>query len=301
MKKLIWGFFMVCLVIESAAATSFRGIPYFLKITSVDFINGADQNHAKVCYQFSSTVPILDYTDVASKLLNGVPVGRRSPTNPRRGDPQSSGIRYVFTVFNFDVDTYLNSNFSDLALQNLSYINSSVRSFAGVEKPLMMTSSSVNYNDMTNPQYEWVNFCESIPFGKAFSESYVRNFFKGPGPIGYVSGSAQFDFKIVPPPFVSRPLTITFNQSSYAVPVFGTSDLKTGDLRMISFSHFANSLIAIKENVDEKILNDFLREHQDIVTAFSEHYNIAIQLPIDVATLVEIIQRVSGVESPQSL
>lgn len=284
-------------------AASFRGLPYYAKIDSLTWREAAGPNNfVDICYRFSTTTPIFDYSDLASKLLRGFPVTvMPSPIYGSHGDPQPSGIPFRFAVFGFTIVAYISSEATAFALPQMTFFNSAVRSFAGEAKPLDLKSHERSFQSMVYPQYEWVTTCETVPFGKAFSKQYVFNLFDGPGPIGHFTGRAQFSFNLFPPPMVStQPIAVGLNGSEYAVPIFGRKPLSAGDLRMISVSHFINSLNALKANVDEGLLNSFLANHRDIITLFENHYRVNVQLPLDAEGIVALFHRIANLENPSA-
>lgn len=64
--------FMTC----AAHTDSIRGMPYYVKLTSIQLksMPRSPEKLVEVCYQFATTTPIFDYSDLASNVLNGVPV-----------------------------------------------------------------------------------------------------------------------------------------------------------------------------------------------------------------------------------
>lgn len=286
-----------------ASADSFRGLPYYVKVESLSFVagaNGEPENHVEVCYRFATTVPILGSSELASKRLNGVVVTRSDVDGvpAMNGNPQPEGVEYRLNAGSFGFLAYIKSDSRAFGVDQLQFFNSLIRSTGGVSKSLRPLSFSLTHTDMIKPQYEWVQSCESIPFGKAFTENYVRALFRGPGPIGYLTGSAQFVFNILPPPAISPPLRIDFRESSYSVPVFGMNALGEGDYRMIALSHFLNSLTVVCNNLDATSLNDYLVSHEDVVHAFEAIYGIRVDLPTDAETLVSLYLKVAGIEGP---
>lgn len=281
---------------------NFRGLPYFIKIKSIDFLESEPQdpsNPVEVCYQFSTTVPTFDYVNSVSQMQKEVKLTpRRTNSRPLGGDPQSHDIEFKYIFSQLNLYAYLNSKPDAFSLSNLLYFNSAIRSYAGVRKPLKLTSFVTSFRPLIELQYEWITTCEVIPFGKAFSKRYIQNLFSGPGPIGYLKGHGNFSFTIVTQTLISpTPVKLSFNSSSYRTPVFGTKELTKSDFRMIAFSHSINSLNIIKENNNENIINEFLNNNSEIVRIFQEKYHIKVELPMSVENLVSIIQKVSVMEN----
>lgn len=242
-------FLALVLVLTSGTATAvggFRGLPLSVGVESLNLVAGAageSENRVEVCYCFGTTVPILDYFSLAGEFLKGLMVACKDIDGTAvNEDPQPAGIRFRMEVGSSEYFVYLNSDSRAYDVGQVQFFNSLIRSTAGASKPLQPISFSLSYADMVVPQYEWVRSCESIAFGKAYSESYVRSLFRGPGPIGYLTGSAQFVFNVVPPSFVSsHPLQASLRDAPYVVPVFGVSAFEEGDYEMIALSHYANS------------------------------------------------------------
>lgn len=281
----------------SASGDAFRGLPYYVKVESLSFAPSAEgeaENRVEVCYRSRTTVPILDYSDLASGLLGGIPVARRDVDGVvESGDPQPAGIEYRLSVWGLGLFAYLNAEARAHDVGQVQFFNSLIRRAVGVDKPLRPVSFSLSYLDMVRPQYEWVRSCEEIRFGKAFSEAYVRSLFRGPGPIGALTGWAEFVFTVFAPRILSsRPLQVHFRASRYAVPVFGTSALEEGDHQMISLSHYSNSLNVVRENLDASRLSGYLAANEVLVRAFEAFYGIQVPLPIDAEGLVEVIRQV---------
>jgi hypothetical protein len=302
LKKICTALSVWVLLQESTVmAESFRGLPYYAKVTKVNPQAGAySPTHrlVEVCYRWSTTIPIMDYTDFASRKLKGLSVKRRDQDGGAlSGDTQEFGVELKFRALGLDFYAYLDSERQEADASQLVFFNSYVDQEVGVKRPTVAQSFSVSYDGMFDPQYEWVDGCLRKPFPRGYSDRYVTSLFEGPGPIGSVGGQTAFLFRVFPPSFISRdPLTIDFLRSDFVSPLFGRSELTSNDYKTIALAHSINSLNVVREQLDEAALNKYLQSNQDIVRSFEEAYGVTVPMPLDADGLVRIIREVSSVD-----
>ena len=302
MNKIVLILILVLTSIGISHAEGTRGIVKYAQVHSLDFEAGAPEesvNYMKVCYRIHSTIPDLSKTKlieeaVDPRVFNVNYIERDGITVNSR---QTEGVELKYRVNGmFNVYAYLNSTRKGVTPKEVLFYSAFPRlDLSGNLKEIENLGQQNSYSGLVYPQYEKNTYCERIPFGKAYSESYLGFFYKQSGAVGYLEGKNKFKVNIFLPQFLGGGKeSITFNESPYVAPIFGSQANLDSSLNtmIIDVAYFMNSAAFLSMQLDPEQLTELRRRYAKEISKFEDYFNIKIPDYIDEEVIIDILEQV---------